>query len=118
VLSLTPLLASLELFERATLPRLRAKSLRLTGWLYDALGQAGPRIGTILTPSEPERRGAQLSLRVPGQAADWQARLHQLGAIVDLRRPDVLRIAPTPSYNSFRDLARLVGLLETLGQQR
>jgi kynureninase len=118
VLSLTPLLASLELFERATLPRLRAKSLRLTGWLYDALAQASPRIGTILTPSEPERRGAQLSLRVPGQAADWQARLHQLGAIVDLRRPDVLRIAPTPSYNSFRDLARLVGLLETLGQQR
>jgi kynureninase len=57
----------------------------------------------IITPSDPERRGCQLSIEVSGDAEALLKALHAGGAICDLRRPNVIRVAPTPMYNSFRD---------------
>jgi kynureninase len=61
----------------------------------------------IVTPSEPERRGCQLSLRVIGGRERGRALFDYLGAqgvIGDWREPDVIRISPTPLYNSFDDV--------------
>lgn len=60
----------------------------------------------IITPSEPERRGCQLSLRVTGGAARGRALFEHLessGTIPDWREPDIIRVSPVPFYNRFED---------------
>jgi kynureninase len=60
----------------------------------------------ILTPPDPERRGAQLSIQVEA-AAHVQQRLQQEGAIGDFRQPDVLRLAPCPLFNTYHEMWRV-----------
>ena len=109
ILALAPLRISLELFRRAGMPRLRAKSRHLTAylaWLIES--QLGDTL-EILTPSEPERRGAQLSVRVrAGRDAGKSLFDHLVahGVLGDWREPDVMRIAPAPLYNTFADCLR------------
>ncbi len=107
VLAAAPLLASLDLFRRAGLGRLREKSLALTGFLRRSLEEALPRGRLeILTPREPAAHGCQLSLRLrPGGRRVFE-RLAAAGVVADWREPDVLRLAPTPAYNSFGDVRR------------
>lgn len=107
ILAMAPIRASLELFDAATMPALRAKSLRLTGYL-EALVKAhlAGRI-EILTPTDPSRRGCQLSLRVVGGRAMGRALFDHLaanGVLGDWREPDVIRISPAPLYNRFTDV--------------
>lgn len=105
ILSLAPVVASLELFLEAGLPRLRKKSAALTSylaWLIDK--RCANRIAAI-TPED--ERGCQLSLVVRDSAIDAKAlfdRLTAMNVIGDWREPDVIRIAPAPMYNSFADV--------------
>jgi kynureninase len=116
IFSMTPVKASLELFDRAGIDQLRAKSIRLTGyaeWLIDQINDqinanapASNRIG-ILTPRDPDRRGCQLSLVLPGDARRAHDGLKARGVVCDFRSPNVVRVAPTPLYTSFHDVWRL-----------
>jgi kynureninase len=114
VLSAAPLLASLELFERAGLARLREKSVRLTGFMQRSiLSRLGGTV-EIITPLDAAERGSQLSLRLalPSAAAKrCYERLTAAGVIGDWREPDTLRFAPTPLYNSYRDVVEAVDAL-------
>jgi len=109
ILGLAPLRASLEQFDRATLPALRTKSEALTGYL-EALIDADLRdVLQVLTPREPERRGCQLSIRVIGgreRGRDLFDFLAARGVLGDWREPDVIRISPVPLYNTFADVLR------------
>ncbi|HET7358869.1 MAG TPA: kynureninase [Rhodanobacteraceae bacterium] len=106
ILALAPLRVSLEQFHRAGMARLREKSEGLTGyleWLVDT-----QLAGTldVVTPADPARRGAQLSIRVAGGRARGRALFEYLvarGIIGDWREPDVIRISPVPLYNRFSD---------------
>jgi kynureninase len=101
ILAMAPVLASLEVFDAVGMDRLRAKSIRLTGYLEALLDGLD-----VITPRDPSRRGAQLSVRVSG-AADAARRLRfEHGVIVDVRQPDVIRLAPAPLYNTFHDCWR------------
>ena len=112
ILALAPLLASLELFDRAGMDRLRTKSRVLTGWLHWLLRERHGDDVLVVTPSDPERRGAQLSLRFPKvDARAVYMTLHTAGIVVDFREPDVIRVAPTPLYNSFLDAWRFAAAL-------
>lgn len=109
IMSSAPLRASLPLFATAGLASLRHKSLRLTGYLEALLRQLTDGQLEILTPSDPEQRGCQLSLRIAGGAARatrLHAQLTVQGVIADQRSPDVIRLAPVPLYNSFVDVVR------------
>jgi kynureninase len=113
ILSLAPLKASLELFDRASMARLRDKSMKLTGYLEDLLRDlhahregAGRSGIEILTPSDPARRGCQLSIVVPGASRTIQTKLLERGVLCDFREPNVIRAAPVPLYNSFHDVWR------------
>ncbi|MBD8527529.1 kynureninase [Pseudomarimonas arenosa] len=111
VLAMAPLRASLALFERAGMATLRAKSERLTGFLEQAIQQHLTTALEILTPSEPARRGCQLSLRVRGGRDQGLALFEYLvaqGVLGDWREPDVIRISPAPLYNNFADIAGFV----------
>jgi kynureninase len=117
ILAAAPLLASLQVFDEATLPALRAKSIRLTGYLELLLNALlGDQI-TVLTPSSIEARGCQLSLRIERPANEARALHEQLmlkGCICDWREPDVVRVAPVPLYNSFTDVWGFVTILREL----
>ncbi|MES2404321.1 MAG: kynureninase [Pseudomonadota bacterium] len=109
ILAMAPLRVSLELFQRAGMQRLREKSKRLTAYLAWLIETQLGDVLEILTPSEPERRGAQLSLRVRAGRDAGQSLFDQLvaqGVLGDWREPDVMRIAPTPLYNTFADCLR------------
>lgn len=105
ILALAPLRVSLNLFDQVGMEALRAKSERLTGWLWDLL-QDLPAPARWLTPADPVARGCQLSLQVPDRADALFAALRAEGIVADLRRPDVVRFAPVPFYNSFTDVWR------------
>jgi kynureninase len=101
ILALAPLRASLDLFDRAGLPALRAKSERLTGYLEYLLEHEQADGFEIITP---EQRGCQLSILLrdrPGRQIDA---LRRAGVICDFREPNVLRVAPVPLYNTFHEV--------------
>jgi kynureninase len=114
VLSTAPLLASLEIFQRAGMPRIRNKSTALTGFLQQLIESRLAGLVDIITPSAVAERGCQLSLRIARPAAAAK-RCHDLltaaGVIGDWREPDVLRLAPIPLYNSFSDVLEAVEAL-------
>jgi kynureninase len=107
ILSTAPLLASLDIFQRAGIAPLRKKSIALTGYMQHLIEQHLAGLVQIITPSAPEQRGCQLSLRISRPAAEakrCQEQLTAAGVIGDWREPDVLRLAPIPLYNSFSDV--------------
>ena len=106
ILALVPLRISLEIFRRAGMSRLREKSLRLTGYLEWLVHTQLADVLEIVTPTNPEQRGAQLSIRVLGGRARGRAMFDHLmahGIIGDWREPDVIRISPAPLYNRYAD---------------
>ncbi|OAX63559.1 kynureninase [Xanthomonas translucens] len=116
ILSMAPLRASLELFERAGLPALRRKSLQLTGYLETLIHARLAETLQILTPADPAQRGCQLSLRVIGGRERGRALfeyLQSVGVLGDWREPDVIRISPVPLYTRYRDIYRFVEEVET-----
>jgi kynureninase len=64
---------------------------------------ASPKF-SIITPREPGRRGAQLSIRLPSDGRKICDRLAAAGVIGDWREPDIFRVAAVPLYNSYRDV--------------
>jgi kynureninase len=117
ILSTAPLLASLDIFKRADLQRLRDKSVGLTGFLQRLIEGLLPGEVDIITPAAPEARGCQLSLRIaraPHEAKRCHQQLTAAGVIGDWREPDILRLAPTPLYNSFSDVFTAVDTLSRL----
>jgi kynureninase len=117
ILGLAPLLASLELFDKADgMAKLRAKSEKLTGFLEELIRARVPDTLQILTPADPQQRGCQLSLRVAGgrdRGRELFDYLVSVGTIGDWREPDVIRISPTPLYNRFIDAYRFVEEVES-----
>ena len=114
ILAAAPLLASLPQFDTAGLPALRAKSLLLTGYLESLLRAQLADSLTILTPTDPEARGCQLSLRLKRTASEARKVFDALaaaGVTGDWREPDVIRVAPVPLYNTFCDVWEFVAAL-------
>jgi kynureninase len=97
---------------------LRAKSVALTGYLEElllapAVGSCADPLFEIVTPPAPAR-GAQLSVRLaPGLLDGVLLELAAAGVVVDERRPDVVRVAPAPLYNTFEEVWAFAGIFMT-----
>lgn len=114
MLSMVPLQASLELFERAGMAHLRSKSILLTGYLEFLVKQLDNPNIKIISPSDPESRGCQLSLHLGDPARKIYKELLASDVVVDFREPDVIRVAPVPLYNSFKDVWTFVQVLSSI----
>lgn len=116
VLSSAALLASLSIFEKAGLKNLRKKSVLLTGYLEFLLLSIKdhPHYFTIITDSNPDERGCQLSILMKHNGKKIFNKLMNAGVIADWREPGVIRIAPVPLYNKFEEVFLFVELLKKL----
>ena len=114
VFSMAPLLASLEIFDQVSISDLRMKSIALTGFLYDLLQLQLKDKVRIITPSNIEQRGCQLSLCIGKKGKEVFNALTLNGVIADWREPSVIRIAPVPLYNTFQDVYHFVQRLAAL----
>jgi kynureninase len=118
ILSMAAVLYALEMFDHTGMTALRAKSVRLTGYLESLLDKVcATRSGVgVITPRDPARRGAQLSVRIADRdVGPLTSRLRdEFGAYADARRPDVLRFAPAPMYNTFHDCWRAATALSAV----
>lgn len=98
--------ASLELFDRAGMANLRAKSELLTAYLQFILEDFKDQL-SIITPSDPGARGCQLSIIVKENGKKLFDYLQEQGILPDWREPDVIRMSPVPMYNSFEDIYKI-----------
>lgn len=108
-------LGSLSIFEEAGIENLREKSLKLSGFLEFLLKDNG-LVDTkikILTPANPDERGCQLSLFFLEKGKEVFNNLSENGVVMDWREPNVIRVAPTPLYNTFEEVFSFVKLLNT-----
>jgi kynureninase len=108
ILSMTPLVSSLAIFEQVGIRAIRARSVRLTAYLEQLLvGESGEAPLTVVTPSDPDARGCQLSVSVTGVLAEIARSLRSgHGVVCDVRPPDVVRLAPAPLFCTFHDCWR------------
>lgn len=111
ILQMAALRASLAIFDEAGMDTLREKSLRLTAYLEEQIYALGNDRISIITPSAAEQRGCQLSIRVSGGGKALHEKLVKQGVYCDWREPAVIRVAPTPLYNSFQDIYRFSQIL-------
>jgi kynureninase len=135
VLAIAALYGSLQLFKEAgMMPVLRNRSLKLTGRMDDLLRQSKHFMApekairlsselsdqvkpsfTIITPSDPEARGAQLSLLFlpigSGVMVKVFDHLMKNGVVGDEREPDVIRLAAAPLYNTSVEVDTAVRVL-------
>ena len=112
-LALTAVIASLEIFALTDMATIRAKSMTMTAYLENLLLDP-PSANShykehlpyrIITPSNPEERGAQLSVRLEPWLLEGVLKfLEGAGVVVDERRPDVIRVAPAPLFNTFMEV--------------
>jgi kynureninase len=112
IFQMAALRASLEIFHQAGMKALRQKSIMLTGYLEFLLNQLIGEKLEIITPSDPEERGCQLSLRVSSKNRKILEDLIANGVIADWREPDVIRVAPVPLYNTFSEVFEFSQILK------
>ncbi|RMD39818.1 hypothetical protein DV735_g5308, partial [Chaetothyriales sp. CBS 134920] len=116
-------ISSLRIVQQAGgISRLREKSVKLTNYLEFLLDDLAKRGGggsdstaspafEILTPRNPAERGAQLSIKINDGGRLLDTVLDYLdanGVVIDERKPDVIRVAPAPLYNSYVDVWNFV----------
>src|SRR5213595_1636266 len=112
IFSMAPLRASLSVFDEAGgMERLRAKSMKLTGYLEFLIEQIGSKKFSLITPADPNARGAQLSIQAHQHPKQLHEELIAAGVKCDFREPNVIRVAPTPLYNSFHEVWRFAQIL-------
>ena len=124
IFSMAPLRASLSIFDEAGgIEALRAKSIKLTGYLEFLLHRAGAKGQSnagaastsdrfaMITSGETDARGCQLSILAQEHPKELFNKLQAAGVKCDFREPNVIRVAPTPLYNTFHEVWRFAKIL-------
>ncbi|MCA0151798.1 kynureninase [Winogradskyella vincentii] len=114
ILSMAAIKASLDVFAEAGMDNLVAKSKDLTAYFEFLLNELNNDNIKIITPSNENERGCQLSIQVKNADRNLNQKLTKAGIISDWREPDVIRCAPVPLYNSFEDIYNMVERLKLI----
>ncbi|MFN4764506.1 kynureninase [Gillisia sp. Q332] len=107
ILALAPYLASLDIFDKVGMPALIEKRDKIVAYLEFILHQIDEEVESdfeIITPSNQNERGTQLSVFLHGEGKELFNFLMKNGVITDWREPNVIRLAPAPFYCSYEDM--------------
>lgn len=117
VLSLAPLIGSLELFQEVGIEAIRQKSLALTDYMKALIEHELVAYEFAITsPQEHDKRGAHLYIEHPEAARICKA-LKDAKVIPDFRAPQGIRLAPVALYNSFEDVWSTVQILKNIMEE-
>jgi kynureninase len=118
VLSMAAHKAALDVFEEAGWEQLQEKRKLLSGYLHFVLNELNDKqkekVLEIITPSNEEERGCQVSILMLKNGKDVFNELTRQGVISDWREPNVIRVAPVPFYNSFEDVWKFGNIIESI----
>jgi kynureninase len=106
--------ASLDIYDKAGMKALREKSERLTSYLEWLLRQITHLPFEIITPTDAQRRGCQLSMLFGERGKEVFETLTANGVIADWREPNVIRVAPVPLYNTYEDCYKFYEILMSI----
>ncbi len=109
IISMAVHLASLEIFEKVGMNKLREKSIQLTNYLEYVINEINivkNNCLEIITPKDVSKRGCQLSIVAHESNKLLFDKISDAGVVADWREPNVIRVAPVPLYNSFEDVYR------------
>ncbi|PJW20170.1 kynureninase [Geobacillus thermodenitrificans] len=118
LLSLAPLIGSLEIFQEAGIERIRQKSLQLTNYFMYLIEQELSHFGFIIgNPKDDVRRGGHISLEHE-EAARICKSLKENGVIPDFRAPNIIRLAPIALYTSYEEVWNVVQIMKKIMQEK
>jgi kynureninase len=104
IIALEALSAALTVVEGAGVERLWAKSIGLSGLLIErARHRLEPLGAKVVTPADPNRRGAHVAVSHPDAWRWCRALVDGRLVVVDFRPPDVIRLGPAPLYTGYAD---------------
>lgn len=117
VLSMAPLIGSLEMFNEAGITEIRRKSLHITQYLMDLIETelAGKEF-FIGNPREDERRGGHVCLEHKEAARICKA-LKENGVVPDFRAPNIIRLAPIALYTTYTEVFETVQILKKIMEE-
>lgn len=113
ILSMAAHAASLSVFQKTTIINLRKKSILLSGFLHFLLSEIKSSEFSVITPSEIKQRGCQVSIQMKKDGKKVFDYLTANHVVADWREPDVIRVAPTPLYNTFEEVYKFVELFKS-----
>ena len=116
VLQLAALDAALDIWDSVDMHAIRAQSIRLTEAFIAGVEAACPDL-TLASPRDPHRRGSQVSFSFAQGYAAMQACIAR-GVVGDFRAPDIMRFGFCPLYIDETDVARAVGIIADIMQNR
>ncbi len=110
--------ASLDIFEEAGIENIHAKRKTLTAYLHFVLNNINQKnnkkIIEIITPANEEEHGCQVSMFMHEKGKEIFNALSNKGVIADWREPNVIRIAPVPLYNTYKDVWQFGNIIENI----
>ncbi len=117
ILSMVPLEESIEILREAGIAAIRGKSLRMTSYMLFLMDERLPegcfRIGT---PRESTARGGHIALEHQDLAPQVFEALAGRGVVADLRPPNVVRLCPSPLYNTYTEIWDVVAHLREIAR--
>ena len=116
IFGMTPLKASMEIFDQFGMPAIRLKGIKISSFLIYLIEKNIPEV-SIITPKNFQKRGCQLSLTVKDGKRVF-ARVSEEGVVCDWREPNVIRVAPHPLYNSYLEVYDFVKILKNAINER
>ncbi|WP_028401757.1 kynureninase [Ectobacillus panaciterrae] len=114
LLSVAPLIGSLEIFAEAGIHRIREKSLRITRYMMNLISHELKGMGFIMgNPDDDNRRGGHIFLE-HAEAARICKALKANGVVPDFRAPNGIRLAPVALYNTYEEVWKTVQIIKTI----
>ena len=120
ILGTSPVEGSIDLINQAGINNLREKSKHLTSYLVylieeKLVNQYGFE---VLSPKDPEKRSGHISITHTTEAYRINEALKNKGVVPDFRPPEMIRIAPSPLYNTYQDVWQVVKYLEEIMENK
>ena len=108
----------LEIFQDLDIVSLQEKALALSEYFLElVLKESDLGEFQLVSPTDPSKRGAQLSFSHPSAYAISRAWIEE-GVIADFRAPNILRVGFSPMILSIKDIDLAVKKLITVMQSR